>query len=97
MSNDERAEYASSVKGRQASLASAFRDRMTIGQSFKTPNIYRESFYKDVTKLAEEVNFMTFPDFERMTVFSSSWDAVDSFLGKMIVALLGTFLKTRRA
>ena len=37
------------VKPCQAKLASAFRDRMTEGQSYKGPNAYRDDFYKKVT------------------------------------------------
>jgi hypothetical protein len=96
MSDDDRGAYALSVKNRQMSLASAFRDRMTKGQSFKDPNKYRQDFYKDVIKLAEEVNFQTFTVFERMTVSSSSRDTVNYFIGRIRAALVGTFLKTKR-
>jgi hypothetical protein len=72
MSVEDWGTYALSVKDRQKSLASAFRDRMTIGQSFNDSNKYRQDFYNDVIKLAEEVNLQTFTVSEKMTVFSSS-------------------------
>ncbi len=53
----------SSVVERQRRLASAFRERMTAGQSYDASNLYRESFYDEVIKLADEVNFLSFPVF----------------------------------
>jgi len=43
------------VRKRQGMLARAFRDRMTRGQSFKVSNDYRNFFYQEVIKLANEV------------------------------------------
>jgi hypothetical protein len=51
------------VQLRQAKLASAFRDRMTEGQSYQGTNTYRKAFYKKVTQLADEVSFRGFPYF----------------------------------
>ncbi len=51
------------VEIRQAKLASAFRDLMTKGQSYKRSNDYREEFYKKVIKMAGEVSFCGFPLF----------------------------------
>lgn len=45
------------VIDRQAKLASAFRDYMTKGQSFKGPNAYRENFYNKVIESANKVMF----------------------------------------
>jgi hypothetical protein len=51
------AENKTDVELCQAKLASAFRDRMTEGQSYQGPNAYRKDFYKKVTQLADEVSF----------------------------------------
>jgi len=64
-------EYVSLVVDRQKRLASAFREHMTKDQSYHASNSNRESFYDEVIKLAERVNFLSFPIFVRMTVFSS--------------------------
>ena len=53
------------VEIRQAKLASAFRDLMTKGQSYKRPNDYRVDFYKEVIRVASEVSFCGFPHFWR--------------------------------
>ena len=63
MSVEDRRTYTLSVEDRQKSLATAFRDRMTTGQSFNDSNKYRQNFYDDVIKLAEEENFQTFTVF----------------------------------
>ncbi|KAF8492177.1 hypothetical protein F5888DRAFT_1806903 [Russula emetica] len=52
--NGKITETKDGVELRQAKLASAFRDRMTKGQSYQGPNAYREGFYKKVTRLADE-------------------------------------------
>ena len=59
----EIADTEDGVKLRQEKLASAFRDRMTEGQSYKGPNAYRKGFYKKVTQVADEVSFREFPHF----------------------------------
>jgi hypothetical protein len=64
-------ECVSSVVDRQKKLASAFREHMTKGQLYHTPNINRRTFYEEVTARAKQVNFLSFPVFVRMTVFSS--------------------------
>jgi hypothetical protein len=60
MSESEREEHASYVKVRQAWLAKTFRKLMTTGQSFTISNTYRNTFYKSVTDLADDVNYFTF-------------------------------------
>jgi hypothetical protein len=54
-------EYVSLVKDRQKRLASAFREHMNKDQSYHASNSNRETFYDDVIKLAERVNFLSFP------------------------------------
>jgi hypothetical protein len=63
-------ECVSMVIKRHVRLASAFREHMTKGQTYHNSNSNRETFYKQVIKLANEVNFLSFPDFVRVTVFS---------------------------
>ncbi len=63
LSKEDRKDYVSSVVERQRELASAFRERMTAGQSYDSSNLYRESFYDEVIKLADEVKFLSFPVF----------------------------------
>ncbi len=41
---------------------------MTEGQTYDTSNSNRTAFYKKVTDLADEVNFLFFSVFVRMTV-----------------------------
>lgn len=77
MSKIEREEHMSSTKRRQVWLAQTFHKQMTLGQSFKTSNGYRKDFYKNVILLAKEVNILTFPVFEIVTFFFSSWNTVD--------------------
>jgi hypothetical protein len=71
LSQGKREEPLSKVADRQKDLASAFRERMTSGQTYNTTNLYRKAFYTEVIKEAKEVNFLLFPVFVRMTVFSS--------------------------
>jgi hypothetical protein len=59
------------VASRQKKLACAFREHMTKGQTYDTPNPYRNTFYTEVTNAAKEANFPSFPVLVRMTVFSS--------------------------
>ncbi|KAH9991140.1 hypothetical protein BJV77DRAFT_554959 [Russula vinacea] len=54
MSRNEREVHGSYVRARQAWLAKTFRELMTTGQSFNISNAYRNTFYKDVTDLADE-------------------------------------------
>ncbi|KAH9991142.1 hypothetical protein BJV77DRAFT_1068477 [Russula vinacea] len=54
MSKNDREVHGSSVKARQAWLAKMFRELMTTGQSFNISNAYRNTFYKNVTDLADE-------------------------------------------
>jgi hypothetical protein len=56
-SESEITKTESGVERRQAKLASAFRKRMTEGQSYQGQNAYRKHFYQEVTQLAEEVSF----------------------------------------
>ncbi len=65
-------ETENGVKLRQATLASAFRNRMTEGQSYQGPNAYRKEFYKRVIQLANDVSFRGFLILARMTIFKSS-------------------------
>jgi hypothetical protein len=51
------------VKLRQAKLASAFRDRMSEGQSFQGPNAFRNEFYNNVMQAADEVRLLVFSSF----------------------------------
>ena len=53
--------YVSLVVNRQRALASAFHEHMTKGQAYHTSNSNRRTFYKDVTNMAERVNFLSFP------------------------------------
>jgi hypothetical protein len=53
----EREEHPSLVKSRQKSRASAFRNRITTGRSFKVSNSYREEFYNDIIELTDKVTF----------------------------------------
>ena len=46
-----------SVKQRQSLLASHFQKEMTEGQTFEEANEYRQSFFHEVTKLANQVGF----------------------------------------
>jgi hypothetical protein len=73
LSQEERNEYVSMVTSRQKKLACTFREHMTKGQTYDTPNPYRNYFYTEVTNAAKEVNFPSFPVLVRMTVFSSLW------------------------
>ena len=63
MFKEDRKDYVSLVVDRQGKLASAFRERMTAGQSYDASNLYRKLFYDEVTKLVDEVNFLSFPVF----------------------------------
>jgi hypothetical protein len=65
----KRAKYVTLLVGRQKELATAFREHMTEGQTYHSPNPYRSTFYTEVTNEAEEANFLSFPVFVRMTVF----------------------------
>jgi hypothetical protein len=60
---------------RQRRLAAAFREHMTKGQTYHTTNSNRTTFYTDVlygcTNMTEQVGFLPFPVFVRMTVSSS--------------------------
>ena len=67
----EKRDKLSLVTDRQKDLASAFRQRMTEGQTFYTSNPYRKKFYSDVIKEATEVNSLSFPVLVRMTAFPS--------------------------
>ena len=78
MSEIELKKHVSFVKDRQAWLASTFRDLMTTGQSFDASNTYREKFYDDVIKLANQNTPMSSGSLfgERITIFSGSWKAI---------------------
>jgi hypothetical protein len=71
---EKRDEYVTFITDRQQGLASAFREHMTKGQTYHTTNPYRKAFFTDVINEAKEVNFLSFPVFVRMTVFSSFWE-----------------------
>jgi hypothetical protein len=53
----------------QEDLAAAFRDKMTVGQTFDRSNVYRKRFYDKVIEEADKVNFHGFPHFVTLTVF----------------------------
>ena len=74
---------------RQARLAAEFREHMTKGQSFKSPNAYRENFYKKVIESANKVNFHDFPHSGEDNGLSSS--------SKKLRPLENRRLKNRRA
>ena len=97
MSKNKREVHGSSVKARQAWLAKTFRELMTTGQSFNISNAYRNTFYKNVTDLADEVNFLTFLFFfsfrENDDLFRSLYETAKSSPGKGTVALVGIDLK----
>ena len=69
LSQKERNKYVSDVRDRQMTLAFDFREYMTKGQTYHSPNAYRSTFYTEVTNAAEEVNSLSFLVFVRMTVF----------------------------
>ncbi|KAN0114069.1 hypothetical protein V8E52_007045 [Russula decolorans] len=54
LSQEERNEYVSMVTSRQKKLACTFREHMTKGQTYDTPNPYRNYFYTEVTNAAKE-------------------------------------------
>ena len=54
---------------RQEDLAVAFRDKMTVGQTFERSNVYRKRFYDEVIEVADKVNFHIFPHLVTLTVF----------------------------
>ncbi|KAI0250558.1 hypothetical protein BJV78DRAFT_1218537 [Lactifluus subvellereus] len=54
LSQAERSEQARLVKVRQGKLAGAFHECMTAGQSFQSPNSYRQTFFEEVIDRATE-------------------------------------------
>ena len=82
MSEEERGLNESSVEARQMSLASAFRDQMTEGQSFQIPNTYRKNFHSDVTGLANKVSFLACPIFVRITVYFKVLESPDQYISR---------------
>jgi hypothetical protein len=79
------------VVNRQKRLASAFREYMTKGQTCHTSNSNRRTFYNQVIKLANEVNFRSFPAFVRITVLSSLCKVTDELATTMNLTMAGTF------
>jgi hypothetical protein len=71
VAQETRNEHVTLAVDRQKKLASAFREHMTEGQTDQTSNDYRRTFYEEVVREAMKVNFPSFRDFVRMTVFSS--------------------------
>ncbi len=63
VNNLSKEDYVSLVMEPQKNLASTFRDQMTAGQSNGASNQYRESFYDEVIRSANEVIFLLFPVF----------------------------------
>ena len=57
------------VVNRQKKLASSFREHMTKDQLYLTSSPNRSTFYKRVIARANQVIFLSFPVFVRMTVF----------------------------
>jgi hypothetical protein len=82
---------------RQRRLAAAFREHMTKGQTYHTTNPNRTTFYTDVTNMAQQVNFLSFIVFVRITVFSSLWKGADnkSSTTKKNLSIAGTFRKAK--
>jgi hypothetical protein len=87
-------EYVTLATDRQIKLASAFRENMTKGQTYKTSNTYRNDFYTEVIKGAKEVNFPSFPVFLRMTVFSSLSRNSNATATKKNLSMAGSSRKT---
>ncbi len=71
IAQEKRDEHVLLAVDRQKKLACAFRKYMTKDQTHETSNPDRIAFYTEVVKGAEEVNFLSFHVFVRMTVFSS--------------------------
>ena len=97
-SNKKRDVYVRLLKIRQKELASAFRDHMTKDQTYEAPNLYRSAFYTEVTTGAEEVNFLYFPVYVRMTVFSSLCDSANKSIKMTMnqsLKIAGTFRKAK--
>ena len=71
VAQEKRNEHVLLAVDRQKKLADAFREHMTKGQTPKTSNLYRRTFYEEVVVGAKEVSFPFFCVFVRMTVLSS--------------------------
>ena len=91
LSQKKRAKYMSLLVDRQEKLASAFREHMTEGQTYHSPNPYRSRFYTDVTNEAEAVTFLSFLIFVRMTVLSSLLEYVNKLTTKTNLSMAVTF------
>ena len=59
LSKEKQELYVASARDRHSRLASAFRERMVPGESYKVPNAYREMFYNRVIERAKRVNFLS--------------------------------------
>jgi hypothetical protein len=88
LSQEERNEQTLLVKGRQSMLADGFRERMTTGQSFRRPNVYRHTFFKQVIDMATEVSFHNDIPTVRMTCFKFMRNSVQ-VAGKLSSILPG--------
>jgi len=82
------------VVDRQKKLASAFREHVTKGQLYHISSLNRSTFYALVTARAKQVNFLSFPVFVRMKVFSSLWKKANELKTRKNVNMAGTFWKT---
>ena len=95
LSEETRDEYVRLLAIRQKELASAFREHMTKGQTYDTPNPYRSAFYTEVTTEAEKVKFLSFSVFVRMTVFPSLCKGASKTKKILILNIAGTFRKAK--
>jgi hypothetical protein len=76
-------------------LASKFRELMSEGQSFESPNEYRQRFYSDVVNSAKKVSSVSLTISVRVTGFSSLRKPANKNVGSVSIALPDTFLTTR--
>ena len=68
---------------------------MTEGQSFESPNKYRQRFYSDVVNSAKKVSFASLTISVRVTGFSSLREPVNQNVGSVPIAFPDTFLTPR--
>jgi hypothetical protein len=92
---EEPGKCVSSVIDCQKKLAFAFHEHMTFGQLYLTSNSNRRTFYENVTARAEQVNFLSFPVFVRMTVFSSLWKKAEKLTMRKNLGMTGTFQEVK--
>jgi hypothetical protein len=83
------------VEDRQKKLASAFREHMAKDQLYLTSSPNRRAFYARVIAMAKQVNFLSFPFFVRMTIFSSLWKITNQLETGKNLGMAGTFRNTK--